>query len=148
MDDPLSSLHDRPPRYLLESDSSDEEGQGIYPGAGPSRTKPKIALPEQDISVSMNWSKSTRSDIQSVVLGVGQTGKYLMRKTGLEVRGKGRISTGDKGDLQILMGGREVGRGYVRDGSLLLAMTEGLDEQSGLYRLAEGLIKELSTTSW
>jgi hypothetical protein len=149
MDDPLSNLHDRPPRYLLESDSSDEEGQGMYPGAGPSKSKsqPKIALPKQD--ARLTWTQGTPAQIHSVILGVGQAGRYLLRRTGLEPKSRTAAAGADRSaDAEVKLGDRRIGQGYVADGTLVLSVAEGLDSQDVLYGLARNLIEGLPAASW
>jgi hypothetical protein len=92
MEDPLSAVHDRPHRYLLDSDSEDEEGQGLYsPSAsGPSRiSKLHISSPP-----SAQVSISSNGPFEEVVLGIGQAGKYICRKFGAD--GKVVIKEGDQ----------------------------------------------------
>ncbi|OCF77196.1 hypothetical protein I204_01181 [Kwoniella mangroviensis CBS 8886] len=76
MNDPLSPLTVPPPRYLLESDSSDEEGQGTYPGAAPGpSTKPKIRI-NDGIQVNIT---GLGGEVDEVVVGLGQAGRYILK---------------------------------------------------------------------
>jgi len=131
MEDPLSSVHDRPHRYLLDSDSDDEEGQGLYPPSesGPSRlSKVKISNgPAPEVSIS------TTGPYEELVLGIGQAGKYISRKFGGE------------GDIEVKVGDEVVGRGGVVGGRLILGVNEkSVDD---LHAVAGELLK-VETESW
>ncbi|WWC71948.1 uncharacterized protein I206_105907 [Kwoniella pini CBS 10737] len=79
MNDPLSSLTAPPPRYLLESDSSDEEGQGNYPNYNEGESsKPKIRL-NNDLQVSIDGIDG--QELNEVITGIGQSGKCTTRLT-------------------------------------------------------------------
>jgi hypothetical protein len=131
MEDPLSSVHDRPHRYLLDSDSEDEEGQGLYAPSesGPSRlSKIKISnAPTAKVSITATGS------YEEVVLGIGQAGKYISRKFG------------GAGDVEVKVGDEVVGKGGVVGGRLIL----GVDDESveDLHALAGELLK-VETKSW
>lgn len=121
MNDPTTSLNAPPPRYLLESDSEDEEGQGIYPGSGPSR--PRIRVTRQPVAV--HWDGQKKS-YDNVVIGVGQTGKYLLRKTGAQE---------DK--MRIQRGGEVLGQGFEIGSGLLLHVMEV--ENDGIWEIAKAI---------
>jgi hypothetical protein len=131
MEDPLSAVHDRPHRYLLDSDSEDEEGQGLYsPSAsGPSRiSKLHISSPPPaQVLISSN------GPYEEVVLGIGQAGKYLSRKFGKD------------GKVVVKVGDEVVGSGGAVGGRLVLAINDELVED--LHSLAASLLK-VETKSW
>ncbi|OCF38164.1 hypothetical protein I316_00388 [Kwoniella heveanensis BCC8398] len=100
MNDPLSPLVVPPPRYLLESDSSDEEGQGEYPHPHPEQSssrrqppRPKIRVKRSiafidaraaagSASAFASASASTEDEREEVVIGLNQVGRYLLKITG------------------------------------------------------------------
>jgi hypothetical protein len=131
MEDPLSAVHDRPHRYLLDSDSEDEEGQGLYsPSAsGPSRiSKLHISSPPSaQVSISLN------GPFEEVILGIGQAGKYLCRKFGAD------------GKVVIKVGDEVVGSGGAVGGRLVLGINDEQVEDS--HSLASSLLK-VETRSW
>jgi hypothetical protein len=131
MEDPLSAVHDRPHRYLLDSDSEDEEGQGIYSpsSSGPSRiSKIQISSPSPpQISISTNKS------YEEVILGIGQSGRYLSRKFAVD------------GSVEITVDGKVVGIGGVVAGRLILGVDDELVED--LHSLA-GALLGVGTMSW
>jgi hypothetical protein len=131
MEDPLSAVHDRPHRYLLDSDSEDEEGQGLYPPSesGPSRlSKIKISnAPTAKVSISTNGA------YEEVVLGIGQAGKYISRKFG------------GGADVEVKVGDEVVGKGGVVGGRLILGVND--ESVEDLHALAGGLLK-VETKSW
>ncbi|WWD03534.1 hypothetical protein V865_001587 [Kwoniella europaea PYCC6329] len=91
MNDPLSPLTVPPPRYLLESDSSDEEGQGSYPATAPGpSTKPKIRI-NDGIQVDITGLKD---EVDEVVVGLGQAGRYILK--GVQGEKIGGIKIGSK----------------------------------------------------
>jgi hypothetical protein len=131
MEDPLSAVHDRPHRYLLDSDSEDEEGQGLYsPSAsGPSRiSKLHISSPP-----SAQVSISSNGPFEEVILGIGQAGKYLSRKFGTD------------GKVVVKVGDEVVGSGGALGGRLVLAINDEMVED--LYSLATSLLN-VETKSW
>lgn len=158
MDDPLSPLHDRPPRYLLESDSSDEEGQGIYPGSSstPSGSSSRPKSNSRGIKpapkASLEWKKKDQEHVERVVLGVGQAGKYLLRKMGFSPSAAARAKKSAReevdADLEVKLAGRIIGQGWLRDGTLILGVMEGMEEQDVLYGLANELISGLPAKFW
>ena len=131
MEDPLSAVHDRPHRYLLDSDSEDEEGQGLYsPSAsGPSRiSKLHISSPP-----SANVSISSNGSYEEVILGIGQAGKYICRKFGAD------------GKVMVKVGDEVVGIGGAVGGRLVLGINDEMVED--LHSLATSLLK-VETKSW
>lgn len=138
MEDPLSAVHDRPHRYLLESDSSDEEGQGLYGSndSGPSKLKPTSTpvLSVQDIEINDNGPWDTCDEI---LLGVGQAGRYLVKTLG----------GGQKADVEIRAGDSPLGSGWMVGKRLVLSMDDGgLD--SSLHAVAQALVNKAGNKPW
>ncbi|KAK8853141.1 hypothetical protein IAR55_003842 [Kwoniella newhampshirensis] len=135
MNDPLSPLTVPPPRYLLESDSSDEEGQGTYPSSSTSR--PKIHLSSSEITINFSTAQP-QPELEELVLGLGQAGKYITR------------SLGDKQAAgEVLVDGRLVGRGLKSgQGLLVVGLDEGDLGNEGVWGLAEKLIDTLKAKRW
>jgi hypothetical protein len=131
MEDPLSSVHDRPHRYLLDSDSEDEEGQGIYSStsSGPSRLSKLHITPASSAQVSI----SNTGPVEEVILGNGQAGKYLCRKFGAD------------GAVTVNVGDEVVGSGGNVGGRLVLGINDEMVED--LHSLAASLF-EVETKSW
>lgn len=131
MEDPLSAVHDRPHRYLLDSDSEDEEGQGIYSPStsGPSRISKLHISSSSPAKVSISNSGS----YEEVVIGIGQAGKYLCRKFGMD------------SSVKVKVGEEVVGTGGDNGGRLILALNDELVED--LHSLAGALIG-VQTKSW
>lgn len=139
MEDPLSQLHDRPHRYLLESDSSDEEGQGIYGTneSGPSTIpKPKIQTSQEYTVDDVDITGGSWDSYEEIILGVEQSGRYLVRRLGVK---------GDA-DVTVNVGGRTMGSGWGIGRRLLLIMGEG--EQETLHILAHALLANSGTRPW
>jgi hypothetical protein len=133
MNDPGSAISAPPPRYLLESDSSDEEGQGEYAASSSRRA---AARSKPSISTKIVWvSGGNKGDGNEVVIGLGQAGRYLRRKVG----------GGSEVVVRVLMGDGEVGSGLIVDGVLVLGMEDAEGETA--WKLAECLINELSNAS-
>jgi hypothetical protein len=130
MNDPLSSLHAPPPRYLLESDSSDEEGQGAYPETSRRPPRPTASL-NPSIELNLNFS-----EVKCAVVGVGQAGLYLIRKAGAH-RAVGDITT-ERG---------LVGRLYAMDEGVMVFMEEG-ESNEGISEVAVTLMNSLKARSW
>lgn len=136
MEDPLSAVHDRPHRYLLESDSSDEEGQGLYTvtESGPSKSKSNSnPLSSGDIEITGSWES-----YDEVVLGAGQAGRYLAKSFGVAVK---------KGDVEINAGGTVLGSGWTVGKRLLLSLDEGGLEQS-LHSISQALVNKAGGKPW
>lgn len=117
MIDPTSNVSAPPPRYLLESDSSDEEGQGQYGVEGVRMPKLRISEPEVTIKpLGSDFSAPLR--VQTAVVGVGQAGTYLLRSTG------GRA----KPLFSIEAEGRRLGTAVkLEDGALVIAVQDGTE---------------------
>ena len=131
MEDPLSAVHDRPHRYLLDSDSEDEEGQGIYSPStsGPSRlSNLHITCP-----ASPPVFISSPGPFEEVILGIGQAGKYLSRKFGAD------------GKVDVKVGEEVVGTGGVVGGRLVLGVDD--EQVEDLHSLATSLLN-VKTKSW
>ncbi|WRT70295.1 uncharacterized protein IL334_007293 [Kwoniella shivajii] len=135
MNDPLSSLSAPPPRYLLESDSSDEEGQGAYPGGnlgiGPS--KPKIRL-QNDVQVHFT---GLDDQLDEVIIGLGQSGKFILRTINGQQVGEARI------------GGKSVGK-IVQSGnnSTVVSLDEGDFAGEESWEITKTLINKVKAKKW
>jgi hypothetical protein len=132
MDDPTISLNAPPPRYLLESDSEDEEGQGIYGSSGSGPSRPKIRVAQYPVTVQ--WTDS-KVDFDHVVLGVGQAGAWLRRKVG---NGEGvvKVQRGEEG----LGMGMQVER-------VLVVEIKDVDNE-GVWEVAESLRESINAKQW
>ena len=127
MNDPLSPLTVPPPRYLLESDSSDEEGQGSYL-TSPSRRTQNIETPR----VTHNWTSPSADIFDAVILGTGQPGRYLTRRYGLDSR---------PSDLEVSLSGLPIGRGWKVEKDLVVALQDELDQpSSSVWECAKSLM--------
>ncbi|WVN84993.1 uncharacterized protein L203_100130 [Cryptococcus depauperatus CBS 7841] len=131
MNDPLFSLAAPPPRYRLESDSSDEEGEGIYPG-GCLAGEEKVRRRSRIVSVRLDAGGGRHQ----VVVGVGQAGRYLVK----HMRRVDRV-----GDVTV--DGREVGwvyrlgaAGAVDECLVVWVDVDGLDHGS-VWRVAEEMVR-------
>ena len=132
MNDPLvSSFRAPPPRYLLESDSSDEEGQGSYPSS--SRKSTEITFPND---VSFQIPPAHRHPA-TVIICVGQVGRYFARKSGLE-RAVGEVWNKN--------GNGVVGRALELDDGLMIIMEES--DAEGVFRIAEKLLDVVKAGAW
>jgi hypothetical protein len=128
MEDPLSPLTAPPPRYLVESDSSDEEGQGQYPGSSSRRTKPV-----ETHHLVLNVSVSEEYD--NALIGVGQAGKYLARLHGESESG-----------LCLECSGKVIGRGRIAGRDLLVGVEE---VDAGLsWEVARKMISGIKPRRW
>ncbi|ORX40648.1 hypothetical protein BD324DRAFT_611632 [Kockovaella imperatae] len=123
MNDPLSPLTVPPPRYLLESDSSDEEGQGSYLA---SRLKTASASVP---SFSIQWADA-ESSFDTVVVSTGQAGKYIARKAGAS-----------SPCLTMLMDSEVMGHGYRCAQDLIIVLDDEIDEaQPAVWEGANALL--------
>jgi hypothetical protein len=129
MIDPLSTIAAPPPRYLLESDSSDEEGQGAY--AGGSVPKIRTAAPE----ISVRWTDAVPGSLTGAVVGVGQAGKYLARRAGA------RMAL-----LVVEIGGTTVGTGFAFGEDGILVVLEEMEK--GAFEVVETLVGAVKAESW
>lgn len=127
--DPVSSLSAPPPRYLLESDSSDEEGQGVYPSGQRKRatTTPAVSVKWLDEAVPAT----------SVVVGLGQAGKYLAR------RANARMAV-----LSVDVDGHTVGTGFSLGDDLLVQLADSDEKGEAACGVVEQLTKLVSAQSW
>jgi hypothetical protein len=133
MYDPTSPLTAPPPRYRIESDSSDEEGQGAYPSSahrpGPPLPSVKIALLPVDPA-----DPNPPSVSGAAVIGIGQAGKYLLRRAG------GRPI------FQVTVGGRPAGMGVAVDGGVVVALQDGPAEAAD--ETVKQIAGVLKASSW
>lgn len=125
MEDPASTVHDRPYRYLLDSESEDE-----YPDSGPSTSRLSKIQITQPLDVSISGAEDSYDE---VILGAGQAGKYLVRKLGVQ------------GNAQVKVAGEVIGSGGVVDGRLVLGVNEDIGD---LHSLAKGLLDKVRAGSW
>ena len=130
MNDPLSPLTVPPPRYLLESDSSDEEGQGSYSYSRRDR-KSKITQP---LGVALQWLDGTSGPFDTVLLGVGQVGSYLGRKLALSSKDSGAGMT-----LGITLGDVQMCRGWKFGGDLFIGVEDMEGTSAGVWEVARAL---------
>lgn len=131
MEDPSGPARGSAHRYLLESDSEDDEEQGYLSSKdGPS--KPKIRIESQPF-VLRHVNPNQQYD--QVVIGVGQAGGYLERKLGVKQSG-----------LTVLQGANSVGRGFEIGSTLLLSVNEVDNED--VWSLARTLQEGLQASSW
>lgn len=133
MNDPGSAILAPPPRYLLESDSSDEEGQGEYAASSSRRITQIRTAPQVKLDYG---SKSAPSGIHDVVIGIGLTGRYLKRKS----CGKGEAV------LRVLVDEEEVGSGWIVDESFLLVLEDHEGEVA--WKVAEKVMESLKDVKW
>jgi hypothetical protein len=135
MNDPTAAISAPPPRYLLESDSSDEEGQGEYAASSSRRAERAKATQE----VRVDWEDAeAQKGLKEVVIGVGQSGRYLRRK----IDSKGS----EKAAVKLTLGEEEVGRGWAMDGVLLMALEEAEGDEA--WRIVEKVTGEVKAERW
>ncbi|KAL7418369.1 hypothetical protein Q5752_006827 [Cryptotrichosporon argae] len=125
--DPLSPLTAPPPRYLLESDSSDEEGQGQYPSSSRSRAAPVVHKAEVVPLAPL--------EAQHVVVAVGQLGRYLLR----------RVSIGRK-VLDVTVDGKCIGSGFDSEDAVLVLVNEGSNDTT--FDIAKTLLSLGEEKKW
>jgi len=129
MNDP-SSIQAPPPRYLLESDSSDEEGQGAYPS---SSRRLRQGTTKQIVSIHLD---DYAGDVESLVVGVGQAGRYLARL--LRANNViGQVTTND--DI--------VGKAYRVEEGILMVMEE-CERPEGVFEVADEMLQSIKPRSW
>ncbi|WOO82015.1 uncharacterized protein LOC62_04G005518 [Vanrija pseudolonga] len=137
--DPISSLKAPPPRYLLESDSSDEEGQGAYP-ASAAPTQRRAAPPAPVVSVSPLPGASASElplKASSAVVAIGQAGAYLLRR-----------ASSARPLLSVTLDSARAGTVFALDGgSALLALNE-LDSGDAAYAVVEAVLGVVAAESW
>lgn len=166
MNDPSSSINAAPPRYLLESDSSDEEGQGGYPGPNPEYGLSSRARAQAQAQASASKGASgprislarlqgiskDGSSYKEAIVAVGQAGRYVVRKLGLKVKGSqgqgvsGTVvlptATGDERVGEVYELGQGEGRGKV----LLLCVEEQEGERA--WAVVKGLQGSVEAEKW
>jgi hypothetical protein len=130
MNDPATSLNVPPPRYLLESDSEDEEGEGLYGGGIAQR--PKINV--QPLAVSVRWTDEARV-YGHVTVAVGQASRYLKRKLGVSY-----------GVLTIDRAGDPIGEGIEVEDALVISIKE--EESEGVWELARAIRQAVQADIW
>ncbi|EIW72233.1 hypothetical protein M231_05739 [Tremella mesenterica] len=124
MNDPFSSLDAPPPRYLLESDSSDDE-------LPHSPTTP----PPPTLSVTSNPS-STPSEL---VLAISQAGRYLLR----HLPPQNSPAT----NLRFLHNGDPIGRGIDMKETMVVMMEDDLEPRMA-HMMTEKLIGMFPDAKW
>ncbi|WVQ67098.1 uncharacterized protein L199_005292 [Kwoniella botswanensis] len=133
MNDPLSPLTVPPPRYLLESDSSDEEGQGSYPGVAPGpSTKPKIRV-NDGVQVD---STGLGDEVDEVVVGLGQAGRYILK--GVQGEKIGGIKIGSKNVASVT----KVGKNRV------ISIEEGEMGGEECWEVVKSLVAKVKAKKW
>ena len=132
MNDPSSSARGSAHRYLLESDSEDDqEDQGYFTSkAGPSR--PKLQVESQPF-VLRHVNPNQQYD--QVVIGVGQSGRYLERKLGVK-----------QSSVTILQGENSVGSGFDTGSTLVLSVNEVDNED--VWQLAKVIQEGVQASLW
>ena len=137
MNDPVASISAPPPRYLLESDSSDEEGQGYYAGAagGPS-SRPKIRQ-TTSADISIEGIPASRS-YDCVVVGTSQAGRYIAKKAG-----KGH----EDPTIKVKSSNGLLGRGWeLNYKEVLLALDDV--ENEDVWTVSKALLEKIKASSW
>lgn len=141
MFDPTSPLTAPPPRYLLESDSSDEEGQGAYPSTShrrapvEHRVSVRLLAPSSDPLAEPSPAASSSAALSGAcVIGIGQAGKYLLR------RARGQPV------LEVVVDGKRQGTGVAIDGGLVVAVQDGAPEAA--YEIVKQLADVVKASSW
>jgi hypothetical protein len=129
MNDILSPLDAPPPRYLMESDSSDEEGGGQYPGSSSRLKQPTRA---RNVAVTCNGG----GEYENAVVGVGQAGRYLS--------GLGGLAREEA--VEVLEDGKTIGRGWGYEAGILIDVEDG-DVGTG-WKVASTLLKEVKAKKW
>lgn len=132
MNDPSAAFNAPPPRYLLESDSSDEEGQGGYAGEAERRHKSRAQSPTPAARIIGFSSKA----FSEAIIGVGQAGRYMYRKFGLPTTGGAEIQIGD----------RVIGRATEVGGAVVVCVEE-LDGEEA-WAAVKGLSESVQAGRW
>lgn len=139
MNDPTSSISAPPPRYLLESDSSDEEGQGAYGASSSSSLRQTDRFPPSSTSVRIQWIGNAKdANATACVLGIGQAGRYILRKAGT-----GR----SRDDVKIILGDAEIGKGWMVGQTLLLVINDDMSGETA-WEISKALIQEIQVEKW
>lgn len=140
MNDHLAALNAPPPRYLLESDSSDEEGQGAYPGS--STPKPKISIDTPPVEVSVIRGTGNE-EVRDLVLALGQAGKYLKKHLGVSGSAVGQEEVG-----KVVVGGRQAGQGWKVGEGLVFSVNEANLPHEAVWEIAQKLLANVKAQSW
>ncbi|WVR00220.1 hypothetical protein IAU59_007362 [Kwoniella sp. CBS 9459] len=160
MNDPLSPLVAPPPRYLLESDSSDEEGQGEYPHLehGSSRPRPKVRTRRHiTLDVNARSGEGSAGEDEEVFVGLGQVGRYLSKITGTTSAGSRGSSSGSQSDVygqikvdddvigRIMIIGNDTGSG---SGSKLVSLEESDLSGEEVWEVVKLLKEKIRAKNW
>ncbi|ODN95168.1 hypothetical protein L198_04555 [Cryptococcus wingfieldii CBS 7118] len=133
MNDPLSALSAPPPRYLLESDSSDEEGQGAYPGSAPA-SRPKIQLDQPPATVTL----PTGGTVEGTVVATGQAGRFLLKHLPAPTGSEGVIKIGDE----------KVGVIRAFEKELVVLVDDGDLSHESVWAIAKKLVEDIQSPQW
>lgn len=115
-----------PPRYQIESDSSDEEGHGVYPSSGAG------AKPTAEYNITITAKQV--SEPACVVVGIGQAGRYFMRR----VRGE-RI-------MDIVVDGNPEGAAMWVEGAVFVLLVEV--DAAVAFEVARRVTAALGAKQW
>ncbi|OXH27123.1 hypothetical protein J008_04846 [Cryptococcus neoformans] len=140
MNDHLAALNAPPPRYILESDSSDEEGQGAYPGS--STPKPKISIDTPPVEVSVIRGTGNE-EVRDLILALGQAGKYLKKHLGVSGSAVGQEEVG-----KVVVGGRQAGQGWKVGEGLVFSVNEANLPHEAVWEIAQKLLANVKAQSW
>jgi hypothetical protein len=138
MNDPSSAFNAPPPRYLLESDSSDEEGQGGYPGGSTSHGGRQGKASTKAHSVRVVGSTVQRA-VPEAVVGVGQAGRYLFRKLGL-------THSAQEAQATVELDGGKCGTIAYVNGAALICLEEQDGEEA--WAVGKGLGDTVRAEKW
>ncbi|ODO05696.1 hypothetical protein I350_04756 [Cryptococcus amylolentus CBS 6273] len=133
MNDPLSALSAPPPRYLLESDSSDEEGQGAYPGSAPA-SRPKIQPDQPPVTVTL----PTSGTVEGAVVAIGQAGRFLLKHLPGPTGSEGVIKIGDD----------KVGVIRAFENELVVLVDDGDLSHENVWAIANKLVQDIQSPQW
>jgi len=145
MNDPLSPLTAPPPRYLLESDSSDEEGQGFYPS---SSSKAPRDLPTISVNLEFDDTNQAGQLVDETFIGIGQAGRYIIRKAGLS-------RTNPQLELKVKDGAktRSIGSGWKipissSSSSIWIIAVEEEQDHRAAWEIARRIKDQIQAKSW
>lgn len=135
--DPISSLKAPPPRYLLESDSSDEEGQGAYGASAAHTSRAVPPAPVVSVSPVPGASGTSPLKVASAVVAIGQAGAYLLRR-----------ASSARPLLSVTVDSGRAGTVFSLDsGAALIALNE-LDNGDAAYAVVEAVLGAVGAESW
>ncbi|TXT05940.1 hypothetical protein VHUM_03701 [Vanrija humicola] len=132
--DPIASLKAPPPRYQLESDSSDEEGQGAYPASSAAAAR-RPAAPAAEVSLA-GLPGAAKLTATSAVVAIGQAGAYLLR----------RASSASPA-LAVHVGPARKGTVFALGGDAALLALEDVDGDAA-HALVDAVISAIGASSW